>query len=305
VHHPVLYQEIITALQPRSGGKYIDCTLGAGGHAFGIMESSNPDGRLLGLDVDPQAIELARQRLSQFGKRAVIVKASYASLIEQANSISWQKVDGILLDLGVSSMQLDTPERGFSFMVDSPLDMRFDPQNPLTAKELINSCSEEELANIIYRYGEEKHSRQIARKIVQNRPLTSTGELANLLLSIGRDRRASIHPATRTFQALRIAVNNELEILQNTLPQAVAILESGGRLAVISFHSLEDRIVKQYFRQESRDCICPPKTPICICGHRASLREIARQPIKPQPSEIVSNPRSRSARLRVVQKINN
>ncbi len=303
MHHPVLYQEIITALQPRSGGKYIDCTLGAGGHAFGILESSNPDGRLLGLDVDPKALDLARQRLLEFGDRVSIVRASYASLKEQVATVAWQKADGILLDLGVSSMQLDEPERGFSFMVDAPLDMRFDPQSPLTAMEIINSYSEEELADIIYRYGEEKRSRQIARKIVQNRPITTTGELANLISGIARGRRMNIHPATRTFQAIRIAVNNELETLQKTLPQGVELLESGGRLAVISFHSLEDRIVKQYFRQESRDCICPPRTPICTCGHHASIREISRQPIKPQPSEIAINPRSRSACLRVAQKI--
>lgn len=303
VHHPVLYQEILTALQPRSGGRYIDCTLGAGGHAFGILESSHPDGRLLGLDVDPRALDLARQRLLDFGNRAILVRASYSTLKEQLTAIAWQKVDGILLDLGVSSMQLDEGERGFSFMVDAPLDMRFDPQNPLTAMEIINSYSEEELADIIYGFGEEQRSRQIARKIVQNRPITTTGELARLIARDAGGRRKNIHPATRTFQAIRIAVNNELETLQNTLPQVIEVLEPGGRMAVIAFHSLEDRIVKQFLRQESRDCICPPRTPVCTCGHHASLREITRQPIKSQPSEIAINPRSRSACLRVAQKI--
>ena len=290
-------------LQPRSGGRYVDGTLGAGGHAFGILESSSPEGRLLGLDVDPQALTLAVQKLSPFGERVKLLQASYETLKDQLSTMSWQRVDGILLDLGVSSMQLETPERGFSFLVDAPLDMRFNPYAPFSAKDLINSYSEQDLAEIIYRYGEEKHARQIARKIVQNRPINTTLELANLIVGIAGGQRSKLHPATRTFQAIRIAVNNELQALQNTLPQAIEVLESGGRLAVISFHSLEDRIVKQYFRQESRDCICPPRTPICTCGHHATIKEITRQPIRPQSSEIMKNPRSRSARLRVVQKI--
>lgn len=303
VHQPVLYQEILSALQPRSGGKYVDCTLGAGGHAFGILDASDPDGCLLGLDVDPQALELAEQKLKCFGKRARIVRSSYANLIDQLNAISWQKVDGILFDLGVSSMQLDTAERGFSFTTDAPLDMRFDPQNAVSAKDIINSYSEQELADIIFHYGDEKHARQIARRIVQNRPINTTRQLASLVAGILGYRRTKIHPATRTFQALRIAVNKELETLQISLPQAVDALESGGRLAVIAFHSLEDRIVKQFFHRESRDCICPPRSPICTCGHHATLRVITRQPIKSDTSEIINNPRSRSARLRVVQKI--
>lgn len=303
MHQPVLYQEVLSALQPRSGGRYIDCTLGAGGHAFGILESSNPDGRLLGFDLDPLALELARKRLENFGDRAIILKASYSSLADQLGKLGWQTVDGILLDLGVSSMQFDEGERGFSFMIDAPLDMRFDPLNPLTAMDIINLYSEEELADIIHRYGEERSARQIAHKIVQSRPISTTTELARLVAGVSGVGWKKIHPATRTFQAIRIAVNNELETLQKTLPQGIEVLESGGRMAVISFHSLEDRIVKQYFRQESRDCICPPRTPVCTCGHHASIREITRQPIKPQASEIALNPRSRSACLRVAQKI--
>lgn len=303
MHQPVLYQEVLSALQPRSGGRYIDCTLGAGGHAFGILESSNPDGRLLGFDLDPLALELARKRLENFGDRAIILKASYSSLADQLGKLGWQTVDGILLDLGVSSMQFDEGERGFSFMIDAPLDMRFDPLNPLTAMDIINLYSEEELADIIHRYGEERRARQIAHKIVQSRPISTTTELARLVAGVSGVGWKKIHPATRTFQAIRIAVNNELETLQKTLPQGIEVLESGGRMAVISFHSLEDRIVKQYFRQESRDCICPPRTPVCTCGHHASIREITRQPIKPQASEIALNPRSRSACLRVAQKI--
>lgn len=303
MHQPVLYQEVLSALQPRSGGRYIDCTLGAGGHAFGILKASDPDGRLLGFDLDPRALELARHKLENFGDRAIILIASYSTLSDQLGRLGWQTVDGILLDLGVSSMQFDEGERGFSFMIDAPLDMRFDPRNPLTAMEIVNSYSEEELADIIYRYGEERRARQIAHKIVQSRPISTTAELAKLVAGVSGEGRKKIHPATRTFQAIRIAVNNELETLQKTLPQGIEVLESGGRMAVISFHSLEDRIVKHYFRQESRDCICPPRTPVCTCGHHASIREITRQPIKPQASEITFNPRSRSACLRVAQKI--
>ena len=280
-------------MQPQSGGRYIDCTLGAGGHAFGILESSLPDGRLLGLDVDPRALDLARNRLLDFGNRAIIVKASYSTLKDQLTAIGWQKVDGILLDLGVSSMQFDEGERGFSFMVDAPLDMRFDPQNPLTAMEIVNSYSEEELADIIYRYGEEKRSRQIARKIVQNRPVNTTAELARLIAGIAGGRRKNIHPATRTFQAIRIAVNNELETLQKTLPQAIEVLESGGRMAVISFHSLEDRAVKNHFKQWARGGEGDPPS-FCI---------LTPKPVMASSAEVLDNPKARSAKLRAAEKL--
>jgi 16S rRNA (cytosine1402-N4)-methyltransferase len=221
--------------------------------------------------------------------------------------LGWTAVDGILLDLGVSSMQLDTPERGFSFQTGAPLDMRFDPRNPVTAASLVNTWPEAELADILYRYGEERSSRQIARAIVQARPVETTTQLAEVVLrassSHGPYRRERLHPATRTFQALRIAVNRELEAIEVVLPQAVSLLKAGGRLAVISFHSLEDRIVKQYMRRESQDCICPPRQPVCTCGHHATLVEITRHPIRPQDLEVERNPRSRSARLRVAEKI--
>ncbi|MEJ2263665.1 MAG: 16S rRNA (cytosine(1402)-N(4))-methyltransferase RsmH [Anaerolineales bacterium] len=302
-HQPVLYKEIIHALQPRSGRHYVDGTLGAAGHAWGILEASSPDGRLLGMDVDPQALQLARANLAPFGSRAIIIRASYATLREQLDLLGWSKVDGILLDLGLSSMQLDTPERGFSFRSEAPLDMRFDPNNPVQAADLVNSLPERDLADLLYRYGEERRSRQIARAIVKARPIRSTHELASLVSSVKKGGRRNIHPATQTFQALRIAVNQELDALESFLPQAVASLKPGGRLAIIAFHSLEDRIVKRFFRRESRDCICPPRQPVCTCGHVAAIKEIERRPIQPQEEEIQSNPRARSARLRVAEKL--
>ena len=308
-HLPVLYQEIIHVLRPGAGGFYVDCTLGAGGHACGILQASSPDGRLLGLDVDPDAIALASHRLAGFGSRVIIRRASYRSLDEQLKALDWLQVDGILLDLGVSSMQFDTPGRGFSFQQEAPLDMRFDPQQSISAADLVNELGEAELADLIYRYGEERRSRQVAHAIVRARPFRTTRQLAEVVaraVSAGRKPRAGerrIHPATRTFQALRIAVNGELDALPAVLPQAVAALAPGGRLAVIAFHSLEDRIVKNYFRQESRDCLCPPRQPVCTCGHHAVIREVTRQPLRPEPAEIEQNPRARSARLRVAEKL--
>ena len=287
----------------------MDGTLGAGGHAWGMLEASQPDGRLLGLDVDPQALELARQKLSLFGERAVLVQASYRTISEQLARLGWSSVDGILLDLGLSSMQLDTPERGFSFLADAPLDMRFDPRNPITAASLVNELPERDLADLLFRYGEERNARKVARAIVKARPLHTTRQLAEVTARVTSGGASGIHPATRTFQALRIAVNQELEALEAVLPQALAALalptpgKPGGRLAVIAFHSLEDRLVKQFMRREGRDCLCPPRQPVCTCGHTASLRELTRQPIRPQEEEIQQNPRSRSARLRVAERL--
>lgn len=302
-HHPVLYNEIIHFLQPQRNGFYVDGTLGAGGHAWGILDASSPDGRLLGLDVDPQALELAQNRLAGFGERAVIRKASYASLGEQLRLLGWQPVQGILLDLGASSMQFDTVERGFSFREDAPLDMRFDPNNPVSAADLVNSLSESELADILYQFGEERRAYQVARAILRARPIWRTVELAGVVARVTGSGKQGMHPATRTFQALRIAVNHELDSLSAFLPQGMEALAPGGRLAVISFHSLEDRMVKQYLRRESTDCLCPPRQPVCTCGHRASLREITRRPIQPSEAEVHSNPRARSARLRVAEKL--
>lgn len=304
-HQPVLYHEIIHALQPNRGGAYVDGTLGAGGHAWGVLEASQPDGRLLGLDLDPQAIELARQRLAPFGERAIIIQASFATLKEQLSQIGWQGVNGIVLDLGISSMQIDTARRGFSFSADAPLDMRFSPLTAISAAVLVNDLTEGELADLIYQYGEERRARQIARAIVQARPVYTTRQLADIVLRVsGRTgRKTHLHPATRTFQALRIEVNQELENLQSVLPQAVNALLPGGRLAIIAFHSLEDRIVKQYFQRESRDCICPPRQPICTCGHKAVIKVITRSPIRPTEQETTRNPRARSAVLRIAEKL--
>jgi 16S rRNA (cytosine1402-N4)-methyltransferase len=258
---------------------------------------------LLGLDVDPQALQLAEEKLAPFRERVILVQASYVELQAQLAAVGWEQVQGILLDLGVSSMQLNTPERGFSFLADAPLDMRFDPRNPLRAADLVNHVDEKELADILFRFGEERRSRQVAREIVRHRPILTTLQLAEVVASATSGGKPGFHPATRTFQALRIAVNQELEGLENALPQAISALAPGGRLAVIAFHSLEDRIVKQFFRQESRDCLCPPHQPVCTCGHKAVIIEITRKPLRPQKVEVEANPRSRSARLRVAEKL--
>jgi 16S rRNA (cytosine1402-N4)-methyltransferase len=301
-HQPVLYQQIIHALRPKSTGRYVDGTLGAGGHAAGLLAGSEPGGLLLGLEVDPQALDLARQTLAPFGERACLLRATYTSLPSQLVSLGWNCVDGILLDLGASSMQFDTPQRGFSFLADGPLDMRFDPSNPLTAAEIVNTWPEDELADVLYRYGEERASRRIAHAILQARPVRGTRHLAEVIeKAIGR--HGSRHPATQTFQALRIAVNCELEALEKILPMAVQALCPGGRLAVISFHSLEDRTVKEYFRRESKDCICPDRQPVCNCGHKASILEFTRRPITPTEEEVNLNSRARSAKLRVAEKL--
>ena len=308
LHRSVLYHEIILALRPKSPGRYLDATVGAGGHAWGILDASSPGGELLGMDLDPKALEFASRRLSFFQNRYHLIQASYITLLDQVHQLGWENVQGIVIDLGVSSMQLDTPERGFSFQSEGPLDMRFDPSQLLEASDVVNGWAERDLADIIWRYGEEQQSRRIAKAIVQARPLKTTRELADLVLrAVGggkgpRGPRSRIHPATRTFQALRIAVNGELQALETFLPQAVKTLAPGGRLAVISFHSLEDRIVKRFFRRESQDCICPPEQPLCTCGHKATLIEVDRHPIEANENEIESNPRARSARLRVIER---
>ena len=302
-HQPVLYNEIIHLLQPHPTGRYVDGTVGAGGHARGILKASDPDGLLLGFDVDAQALQLAREQLDIFSNRVTLVKSSFKNLSEQLTAQGWHKVDGILLDLGISSMQLDNPERGFSFRKEAFLDMRFDLQNPLRAVDLVNNLSEKELADLLYTYGEERRSRQVARAIVRTRPVETTLQLANVVAGATRSGKPGMHPATRTFQALRIAVNQELDTLIEVLPQAINSLLPGGRMAVISYHSLEDRIVKHHFRTESKDCICPPKQPICDCGHLASIKIVTKRPLRPQDGEIEGNPRARSARLRVAEKI--
>lgn len=302
-HSPVLYQQVVKWLSVRPGGCFLDGTVGAGGHAAAILEASSPDGRLLGMDRDPAAIAAAGRRLAQFGDRVTLVHASYARMRERAAQLGFEQLDSIVLDLGLSSCQLQDPARGFAFRHDGPLDMRFDPREELTAATLVNELASEELANVLFRYGEERDSRRVARAIVAARPLRTTRELAAVVSSALVHRERSLHPATRTFQALRIAVNRELDHLSDALPEAVRLLRPGGRLAVIAFHSLEDRLVKQFFRQEAQDCLCPRDLPVCTCGHRAVLRIVTRKPIRPGPGELEQNPRSRSARLRVAERI--
>ena len=304
-HLPVLLKETIEGLAVQPGKHFIDATVGGGGHAQAILEASSPDGRLLGLDADAEAIARCRQRLAPYGPRVTLVHANFADLEATARVHGFTEVDGVLFDLGLSSFQLAAPERGFSFQLDGPLDMRFDLRRSLTAADLVNKLSETELADLLWRYGEERRARRIAREIVRRRPLHTTAELATAVIAaVGR--RGRLHPATKTFMALRIATNDELAALDAALPQAVRLLAPGrGRLAVLSYHSLEDRLTKQWLQRESRDCICPPDAPECRCGHKASLRILTRKPIRPSPEEIAANPRSRSARLRLAERLLN
>jgi len=304
VHVPALLDEVIAALQPRRGGYFVDCTLGLGGHAAAILGKISPSGKLLGIDVDPEAIKVSQDRLSDYGEAVTLVNDNFVNLEAICGRYHFHPVDGILFDLGVSSLQLDTAERGFSFHLDAPLNMRFDSGQGLTASDIVNSFPEQELAKLIERYGEERHSRRIARYIVQNRPIATTVELARLVEQVLGGKRAKIHPATRTFMALRIAVNNELQNLELALKQTINLLCPGGRLAVISYHSLEDRIVKQFTRYAASSCLCPPGTVICRCGHVPTLKLISRKVIKPSSLEVESNPRSRSAKLRIAERLN-
>ena len=302
-HKPVLYKEIIHALQPKSGGRYVDGTLGAGGHARGILEACSPDGHLLGLDVDPQALALSRETLAPYEERAHLVQASYITITKQLAALKWDFVDGIVLDLGASSMQFDNAERGFSFMQDGPLDMRFGSNAFQSAEDIVNSYDERDLADLIFRYGEDRDARRIAKAIVMNRPLRTTRELVAVIEKASPRRGDRTHPATQTFQALRIAVNEELSSVESVLPQAVAALRSGGRCAVISFHSLEDRIVKDYFREQSKDIVNPPYERIYEVERKAVVEIINKKPIVASDEEVKDNPRARSAKLRVIEKL--
>lgn len=303
LHVPVLVDEVLEGLQVKPGQRIIDATVGGGGHAAEILSASAPTGVLLGFDRDPAALEVARARLSPYDNRCDLVHRSFAHLEEVARAHSFLPVDGILFDLGLSSLQLADEERGFSFLTEGPLDMRFDTSGSSpTAAYLVNHLPPDELADIIYRYGEERQSRRIARAIVEARPIATTRELSDVIKQAVGRRRGRLHPATLTFQALRIAVNDELATLEAALPQALNVLAPGGRLAVISFHSLEDRIVKRFMRRESRDCICSKELPVCVCNHRATLQEITRKPIRPTEAEVEVNPRASSARLRVAER---
>lgn len=302
-HIPVLYRQTIDALQPAANGRFIDGTFGAGGHSIGILEASAPNGRVLAFDKDPEAITFAMARMGAYEGRITAVNASYDMMATIAPAHGFDQVDGVLLDLGLSSRQLDDAERGFSFMREGPLDMRFDPTQGETAADLLNNLPEAELADIIWRYGEERSSRKMARLIVANRPITTTVQLAELIANNMGNRRRRIHPATLLFQALRIAVNHELEAVEQGVPAAIGLLKPGGRIAVISFHSLEDRFVKRLFRRLILDCICPSEQPVCTCDTKPVLKLITRKPIQANAQEIAENSRSRSARLRVAEKL--
>jgi 16S rRNA (cytosine1402-N4)-methyltransferase len=307
-HVSVMPGEVLELLSPRPGGIYLDGTVGGGGHAGLILAASAPDGRLIALDQDPAALTAAAEALAPFGQRVTFCRGSFAELDQQLASLGIEQVDGILLDLGVSSHQLDTPERGFSFREDGPLDMRMDPARPMSAADLLAGEDAEELKRIFREYGEERWAGRIAREIVRTRgekPLTTTRQLAELVCRAvpGGYVPQRIHPATRVFQALRIAVNSELDALQSGLAAALSSLRPGGRLVVISFHSLEDRLVKQGFRAAASTCTCPPRLPVCCCGRKAQVKILTTRGVRPAEAETIANPRARSAVLRAVERL--
>ena len=293
----------MSALQVKPGAKYIDCTAGEGGHSLAILSAVTPPPFTLCIDLDAQALETARERMRAFPRNATLRQANYGDVARIAAETHFMNADGLLLDLGLSSLQLDDGRRGFSFRREAPLDMRFDASQAITADAIVNRYAETDLADIIYRYGEERRSRRIARAIVRSRPIRTTTQLAEVVSSAVGRRRGRIHPATRTFQAIRIAVNDELSNIRQGLEGAIEVLRSGGRLAVIAYHSLEDRIVKDTLRTMASSCICPPSLPLCQCEHAPTVRIINRRVIKPSREEALANPRSRSARLRVAESL--
>lgn len=315
-HIPVLRNEIVGFIKPKSDGIYVDATIGLGGHSLWILKQSYPSGRLVGIDKDTSALAIAKKRLITFKDRCRLIHGNFAQLPQILELQGICQVDGVLMDLGVSSLQLDSPERGFSFQQSGPLDMRMDTQMPISASDVINNSTADSLIRIFKEYGEERFAKQIVRKIVSVRAkqqITTTRHLAEIVenvysTNVRRSKASShkgkgIHPATRVFQALRIEVNSELENLTLGLESAISVLKIGGSLCVISFHSLEDRIVKQTYRKHAKSCICPPKTPVCICEHKKSLDIVTNRPVVPLDSEIEANPRARSAKLRVAIRV--
>lgn len=305
MHQPVLLQETIDYLLTDPNGIYVDCTLGGGGHLTHLLKFLGNQAWIIAIDRDKEILETSRNKLNF--PNITFIHSDFRHLSQILDGLNISRVNGILMDLGVSSMQLDTASRGFSYHEDAKLDMRMDPEQELNAKEIVNHYSEEEIAKIIYDYGEERYARNIARSIVkyrQEKAINSTLELVDIIKSSVPARYSrEKHPARRTFQALRIAVNSELEAVQEVLPQAVKHLLTGGRLCVITFHSLEDRIVKKFMQEQAQECICPPDFPVCTCGHRASLKLLSRKPLLPGENECYQNPRARSAKLRVAERI--
>lgn len=302
-HNPVMVPEILKYLDVVSGGRYIDCTLGEGGHSKSILDASNPGGEVLGIDADHEAIEVSKSRLEKYQDRVIFINDNFRNLRKIAMRRDFIPAHGILLDLGVSSLQLNIETRGFSFMRKSPLDMRFSFNQKLTADQVVNSFQENELADILYHFGDERRARKIAKIIVENRPIKHSNELAEIIKKKIYISNHKINPATKTFQALRIYINEELSALSEVLEQSLEIIGIGGRLAVISYHSIEDRIVKNYFRRESKYCICLPNVIKCECNHEPKLKIITKKPISPSSNEVISNRRSRSAKLRVIERI--
>lgn len=305
-HVSVLVREAIGFLRPAPGGRYVDGTLGGGGHSEAILVASGPDGQVLGLDRDDEAITAARERLRVFGARAIAKQASFSEVREVLAEIGWVGADGMILDLGVSSWQIDAPERGFSFRLGGRLDMRMDRRQFLDAYRIVNTATAQELTRIFRDYGEEPQARRIADRIFaerKKRSIESTDELARLVEGAKGGRRRDYHPATQVFQALRIAVNQELDQLERFLADGFDVLRPGGRLVIISFHSLEDRLVKNAFRRWSRTCLCPPRALVCQCGWSQKVKVLTKRPVVPGDAETAANPRARSAKLRAVERV--
>jgi 16S rRNA (cytosine1402-N4)-methyltransferase len=305
-HVSVMVREVTDLLRPEPQKRYLDGTLGGGGHTEAILTHSSPDGEVLGLDLDDAALAAAAERLSGFESRLTMRQANFANARPILSEIGWRSVDGIVLDLGVSSYQLDAPERGFSFRSRAELDMRMDRRQSLNAYEIVNTFPVSELQRILRDYGEEPQARRIALALAAartSRAIRTTEELAEIVARVKGQRQRDHHPATQTFQALRIAVNQELENLAHFLRDGYDLLRPGGRMVIISFHSLEDRLVKNALRKWNRDCLCPPRTPICRCGWSRKVKMLTKKPLSPSPSEVKANPRARSAKLRAVERI--
>lgn len=307
-HKSVLLNECMEGLNIKPDGVYVDGTAGGAGHSSEIAGRLGEGGRLIAIDQDETAIRVATERLSVFGERATVVRSNFREIAKVMNDLGIPAIDGLLLDLGVSSYQLDTAERGFSYQADAPLDMRMDSRNPLSAENVVNEYPEEELKRILWEYGEEKFASRIASNIVKERQrarITTTGELVAIIKASmpASAKEGGHHPAKRSFQAIRIEVNAELDVIAPAIRSAVRLLRPGGRIAVITFHSLEDRIVKQTFAELSAGCTCPRNFPVCVCGNKPLVRAVNRKPILPSPAELEENPRSRSAKLRVAEKL--